>query len=123
MFQGPANRKIFVVTCKRCRRDVPTGLSEFPFQSVTVVCCLCGETRRYLPSETFLGRVDHLVVHQRKAGNEGTRERGIREQKTGTRNREQVRRSACDEGLMPAGREKRKDLLAGGIDGEAVARA
>jgi hypothetical protein len=37
MFQGPANRKMFVVTCKRCLRDIPTGVSEFPFKSITVV--------------------------------------------------------------------------------------
>jgi hypothetical protein len=67
MFQGPANRKLFVVTCKRCRRDVPSGAREFPFQSIQVACCLCGEERRYLPSEVFLGRVDHLVVHQMRA--------------------------------------------------------
>lgn len=67
MFQGPANRKLFVVTCKRCRRDVPSGVSEFPFQSIQVTCCLCGEERRYLPSEVFLGRVDRLVVHQVRA--------------------------------------------------------
>jgi len=66
MFQGPANRKMFVVTCKRCRRDIPAGVSEFPFQSITVVCCLCGEPRRYLPSELFLGKVDHLVLHQNR---------------------------------------------------------
>ena len=66
MFQGPANRKLFVVTCKRCRRDIPTGMTEFPFQSITVVCCLCGEMRRYLPSELFLGKVDHLVLHQNR---------------------------------------------------------
>ena len=66
MFQGPANRNIFVVTCKRCRRDIPAGVNEFPFQSVTVVCCLCGELRRYLPSELFLGKVDHLVLHQNR---------------------------------------------------------
>jgi hypothetical protein len=67
MFQGPANRKLFVVTCKRCRRDVPSGVREFAFQSIQVACCLCGEERRYLPSEVFLGRVDHLVVHQMRA--------------------------------------------------------
>jgi len=76
MFQGPANRKTFVVTCKRCRRDIQTGLDEFPFQSITVTCCLCGEARRYLPSETFLGRVDALVVHQRRSGVQGSEERG-----------------------------------------------
>lgn len=66
MFQGPTNRKTFVVTCKRCRRDIPTGVREFPFQSITVVCCLCGELRRYLPSELFLGKVDQLVLHQNR---------------------------------------------------------
>ena len=64
MFQMPGNRKTYVVTCKRCRRDVPSGVSEFPFQSITVECPLCGELRRYLPSEVSLGRPDQLVVHQ-----------------------------------------------------------
>jgi hypothetical protein len=68
MFQGPSARKTFVVVCKKCRRDVPTGVSEFPFQSIVVVCSLCGEKRRYLPSEIFLGRVDQLVHHQRRTG-------------------------------------------------------
>lgn len=68
MFQGPSTRKTFVVTCKRCRRDVPTGQREFPFQSVTVECPLCSEKRRYLPSEIFLGSADQLVTHQKRTG-------------------------------------------------------
>jgi len=64
MFQGPSARKVFVVTCKRCRRDVPTGVKEFPFQSITVSCPLCGEMRRYLPSEVLLGKPHHLVAKQ-----------------------------------------------------------
>ena len=55
MFQGPSTRKTFVVACKKCRRDVPTGVAEFPFQSIIVECALCGEKRRYLPSESSLG--------------------------------------------------------------------
>jgi hypothetical protein len=51
MFSSPSGRKTFVVTCKQCRRDVPSGREEFPFQSVAVECPLCGELRRYLPSE------------------------------------------------------------------------
>jgi len=43
---------------------VPTGVNEFPFQSIVVECPLCGGKRRYLPSEIFLGRVDQLVNHQ-----------------------------------------------------------
>jgi hypothetical protein len=64
MFQGLSARKTFVVACKKCRRDVPTGVAEFPFQSIVVECPLCGEKRRYLPSEIFLGRVDQLVSRQ-----------------------------------------------------------
>jgi hypothetical protein len=68
VFKGLTNRKQFVVTGKRCRRDVPTGLKEFPFQSVVVECQLCGEQRRYLPTEVFLGKPDHLVAHQNRIG-------------------------------------------------------
>ena len=68
MFQGPSGRKTFVVVCKKCRRDIPTGAAEFPFQSIVVECPLCGETRRYLPSEVFLGRADQLVSRQKRAG-------------------------------------------------------
>lgn len=67
MFQGPSARKVFVVTCKRRRRDVPTGVKEFPFQSIAVGCPLCGEMRRYLPSEVLLGRPHHLVAKQARA--------------------------------------------------------
>ena len=62
MFQGPAARKSFLVVCKRCCRDVPAGPDQFPAQSIIVTCCLCGEQRRYLPSEVFLGRPNHLVA-------------------------------------------------------------
>jgi hypothetical protein len=67
MFQGPSTRKAFVVACKKCRRDVPTGVAEFPFQSIIVECALCGEKCRYLPSEVFLGRADQLVARQKRA--------------------------------------------------------
>jgi len=60
-------RKQFVVTCKRCRRDVPSGVDEFPFQSVVVTCPLCGEQRKYLPSEVFLGQQNHLVMKHARA--------------------------------------------------------
>jgi hypothetical protein len=65
---GITARKIFVVTCKKCRRDVPSGREEFPFQSITVECPRCSELRRYLPSEVFLGRPDQLVIHRQRAG-------------------------------------------------------
>jgi hypothetical protein len=61
-------RKQFVVTCKRCRRDVSSGVKEFPFQSIVVACPLCGELRRYLPSEVFLGNAHALVARQAHHG-------------------------------------------------------
>ncbi len=71
MFTTPGSRKTFVVQCKKCRRDVPSGLDEFPFQSVAVACPLCGELRRYLPSEVFLGRpaASSPGSSEREAGN------------------------------------------------------
>ena len=64
---GIQERKQFVVECKRCRRDVPAGVPQFPFQSIVVTCPLCGEQRRYLPSEVSLGRPHHLVAKQAKS--------------------------------------------------------
>ncbi len=41
MFQGPSARKTFVVACKKCRRDVPTGgeLSAEVHRSEAVSLC------------------------------------------------------------------------------------
>lgn len=66
MFQGPRIRKCFIATCKRCRREIPAGVKEFPFQPVVVECPLCGEIRRYLPSELMLGK-PHPLVGRRPA--------------------------------------------------------
>jgi hypothetical protein len=64
---GIQERRLFVVECKRCRRDVPSGVKEFPFKSILVACPLCGEQRRYLPSQVFLGRPNQLVAKQMKS--------------------------------------------------------
>lgn len=56
MLYRARTRKLFVVNCKQCRRDVPTGSKEFPFRSITVECRLCGERHQYRPSEIFLGK-------------------------------------------------------------------
>ena len=68
MFPTPSGRKTFVITCKRCRCDVPSGREGFPFQSITVECPLCGELRQYRPSEVFLGSPDQLVARQQRVG-------------------------------------------------------
>ena len=56
VFYTMANRKQFVVTCKVCHKDVPSGMKEFPSRSIAVTCSSCGGERQYLPSEVFLGR-------------------------------------------------------------------
>ncbi len=61
---GIPERKQFVVQCKLCSRDVLAGVERFPFQSIVVTCPMCGEQRRYLPSEAILGRRDHILTHQ-----------------------------------------------------------
>jgi hypothetical protein len=62
--QGPFPT-VFVVRCKLCSRNVPAGVDAFPFNRNTVVCCpLCGEPRRYRPTEVFLGWVDGLFWEQ-----------------------------------------------------------
>jgi hypothetical protein len=68
MFGSVPGSKSFVVTCKRCRREAPSGVREFPFQSIVVCCPLCGELRRYLPSEVFLGKPHVLVGKQVHSG-------------------------------------------------------
>jgi hypothetical protein len=64
---GIQERKLFVVECKRCRRNVSAGVQEFPFRSIVVCCPLCGERRQYLPSDVYLGRQNQLVAKQARA--------------------------------------------------------
>jgi hypothetical protein len=59
--------RLFVVTCKRWRRALPSGHEGFPFQWVAVECPPCGELRQYLPSEVFLGKPHHLVAKQARS--------------------------------------------------------
>ena len=65
--------KLFVVECKRCRRDIPSGLTEFSFQSIAVLCPLCGDLRKYLPSEVALGKPHYLVARQTRSASRNHR--------------------------------------------------
>jgi ribosomal protein S27E len=62
LFQGSNSRQVFVVKCKGCGENVPTGRVEFSFKSTIVACPLCHDTRRYLPSEVFKGRVSQQLI-------------------------------------------------------------
>ena len=52
---GKVNPTQFVVTCKRCARHIPSGVTALPKDNLVVRCALCGELRRYRPSEVYLG--------------------------------------------------------------------
>jgi hypothetical protein len=56
--------KSCVVCCKKCGHDVLTGADSFPACPVYVVCSLCGEKRKYLPSEVIHGR-PHFLLRKR----------------------------------------------------------
>ena len=63
--QGAVKPTVYVVTCKKCTRSIPSGAQEFPRGNLVVQCSLCGELRRYRPSEVYLGFPDsHLVQQQ-----------------------------------------------------------
>ena len=63
--QGAVRPTTYVVTCKKCTRSIPAGAQEFPRGNLVVQCALCGELRRYRPSEVYLGFPDsHLVQQQ-----------------------------------------------------------
>jgi len=62
--QGRVKPTHFVVTCKRCRRAIPAGVAAFPRDNLALECPLCGELRRYRPSEVYLGFPDTLIEVQ-----------------------------------------------------------
>lgn len=73
---GARENKKYVVECKRCRRDIPAGVTAFPFQAITVGCPLCGEVRQYLPSEVALGNLHYLVTRQLRSPSRNRRPNG-----------------------------------------------
>jgi hypothetical protein len=64
MFPGPESAKRIVVRCKGCRENIPAPVESVPSQPIAARCPLCGEHRRYLPSEVFLGRLSYLFMRK-----------------------------------------------------------
>jgi len=62
--QGQVRPTHFVVNCKRCRHAVPAGVKAFPADNLVIACPLCGELRRYRPSEVYLGFPHQLIAGQ-----------------------------------------------------------
>jgi RNase P subunit RPR2 len=64
--RGDARPKVFVIACKRCKRHILAGAETFPTDNIRVDCPLCGEKRRYRPTEVFLGEPSTLLGEQNK---------------------------------------------------------
>jgi hypothetical protein len=78
--------KCCVVCCKRCGHDVLSGTDGFPASSIFVVCSLCGERRRYLPSEVIHGR-PHGVLRAKRTASVTQRRGPMAAQLSGLRTR------------------------------------
>jgi hypothetical protein len=48
-------------------------LTEFPFHSIPVACCLCGKTMKYRPSELTLGVPHNATGTEGKPPTENSR--------------------------------------------------
>jgi phage FluMu protein Com len=64
MFQGPPSQHNFVIRCKRCGENIPALVETLPASWIAVKCPLCGEHRRYLPTEIFQGRVSYALLRK-----------------------------------------------------------
>jgi hypothetical protein len=45
-----------------CGENIPAMVETLPSSWIAVKCPLCGEHRRYLPSEVFQGRVSYQLL-------------------------------------------------------------
>jgi uncharacterized CHY-type Zn-finger protein len=62
MFPIADGQKRVVIRCKGCGESIPAPVESMPAQPIIAKCILCGECRRYLPSEVFEGRLSHLLL-------------------------------------------------------------
>jgi hypothetical protein len=62
MFQGASSPLRVVVRCKGCGENIPAPVETMPAQPIAATCPLCGEQRRYLPSQVFQGRLSWRLL-------------------------------------------------------------
>jgi len=51
----------FTVRCKKCGENIPAPVATMPDAWIVTECSLCGEKRRYLPSEIFRGNLSYKL--------------------------------------------------------------
>lgn len=61
MLPDAARWRDFVIRCKGCGEDIPAPVETLPASWIAARCPLCGEHRRYLPTEVFQGRVSWQI--------------------------------------------------------------
>jgi hypothetical protein len=64
MFQGVPNPLKTVIRCKGCGENIPAPVEGVPAQPIAATCPLCGEERRYLPSQVFQGRLSWRLLRK-----------------------------------------------------------
>lgn len=47
----------FVIVCKGCGQNIPAPVETMPDSWIIAECPLCGQRRRYLPTDIFQGRL------------------------------------------------------------------
>jgi len=60
---GPPSSRVcdFAVRCKRCGEAIPAPVETMPDTWIVAACPLCGEKRRYVPTEIFRGRLSERL--------------------------------------------------------------
>ena len=51
----------FAVQCEGCGETIPAPVGTMPDTWIVAVCTLCGERRRYLPTDIFRGKLSHKL--------------------------------------------------------------
>ena len=55
----------FALRCKGCGETIPAPVGTMPDSWIVAECPLCGQRRRYLPTEIFRGMLSHKLRSQR----------------------------------------------------------
>ena len=58
----------FAIVCKGCHQNIPAPVETMPGSWIIAECPLCGQRRRYLPTDIFQGRLSQLVTKLCRTG-------------------------------------------------------
>jgi RNase P subunit RPR2 len=64
MYQGAPESLRVVIRCKGCGENIPAPVETMPAQPIVATCPLCGQQRRYLPSQVFQGRLSWKLLRK-----------------------------------------------------------